>query len=94
MESRNLGAYAAISAIRGESGKMSVLERISNRPYHVKISLADLSGIANYEKTVPVEWITEEGNDITDELVEYLTPLIQGEVEIPYENGIPKHFVL
>ena len=94
MESRNLGAYAAISAIRGESGKMSVLKRISNHPYHVKISLADLSGIANYEKTVPVEWITEEGNDITDELVEYLTPLIQGEVEIPYENGIPKHFVL
>lgn len=46
------------------------------------------------KKTVPVEWITEEGNDITDELVEYLTPLIQGEVEIPYENGIPKHFVL
>ena len=38
MESRNLGAYAAISAIRGESGKMSVLERISNHPYHVKIS--------------------------------------------------------
>ena len=65
--SRNLGAYAAISAIRGESGKMSVLERISNHPYHVKISLADLSGIANYEKTVPVEWITEEGNDITDD---------------------------
>lgn len=94
MESRNLGAYAAISAIRGESGKMSVLERISNHPYQVKIKLADLSKIANYEKTVPIEWITEEGNDITGELVEYLIPLIQGEVAIPYEHGVPKNFVL
>ncbi len=93
-ESRNLGAYAAISAIRGESGKMSVLERISDHPYQVKIKLADLSKIANYEKTVPIEWITEEGNDITDELIEYLIPLIQGEVAIPYENGVPKNFVL
>ena len=93
-ESRNLGAYAAISAIRGESGKMSVLERISDHPYQVKIKLADLSKIANYEKTVPIEWITEEGNDITDKLIEYLIPLIQGEVAIPYENGVPKNFVL
>lgn len=93
-ESRNLGAYAAISAVRGESGKMPALKRISDRPYHVKIRLADLSRIANYEKTVPTEWITEEGNDITEELVEYLTPLIQGEMDVPYENGIPKRFIL
>ena len=93
-ESRNLGAYAAISAVRGESGKMPALKRISDRPYHVEIRLADLSRIANYEKTVPTEWITEEGNDITEELVEYLTPLIQGEMDVPYENGIPKRFIL
>lgn len=94
MESRNLGAFAAISAVRGESGKMSVIERISNHPYQVKIKLADLDKIANYEKTVPLEWITEDGKDIKEELMEYLTPLIQGEVKIPYENGVPKHFIL
>ncbi len=94
MESRNLGAFAAISAVRGESGKMSVIERISNHPYQVKIKLADLDKIANYEKTVPLEWITEDGKDVKEELIEYLTPLIQGEVKIPYENGVPKHFIL
>ena len=94
IESRNLGAFAAVSAVRGESGKMSALKRISNTPYQVEIGLADLSRIANYEKKVPLEWINEEGNDIEEALLDYLEPLIKGEVKIPYENGIPKHFVI
>ena len=57
IESRNLGAFAAVSAIRGESGKMSALKRICDDPYQVEIELADLSKIANFEKKVPMEWI-------------------------------------
>ena len=94
IESRNLGAFAAVSAIRGESGKMSALKRICDDPYQGEIELADLSKIANYEKKVPMEWINEEGNDIKDDLLTYLKPLIQGEVQIPYENGVPRHFIL
>ena len=94
IESRNLGAFAAVSAIRGESGKMSALKRICDDPYQVEIELADLSKIANFEKKVPMEWINEEGNDIKDDLLSYLKPLIQGEVQIPYENGVPRHFIL
>ena len=94
MESRNLGAFAAISAIRGESGMMSALKRICDDPYQVEIILADLSKIANYERKVPIEWINEEGNDIKEELLTYLKPLIQGEVQVPYENGIPKRFII
>ena len=94
IESRNLGAFAAVSAIRGESGKMSALKRICDAPYQVEIELADLSKIANFEKKVPMEWINEEGNDIKDDLLTYLKPLIQGEVQIPYENGVPRHFIL
>lgn len=94
IESRNLGAFAAVSAIRGESGKMSALKKICDDPYQVEIELADLSKIANFEKKVPMEWINEEGNDIKDDLLTYLKPLIQGEVQIPYENGVPRHFIL
>lgn len=94
IESRNLGAFAAVSAIRGENGKMSALKRICDDPYQVEIELADLSKIANFEKKVPMEWINEEGNDIKDDLLTYLKPLIQGEVQIPYENGVPRHFIL
>lgn len=94
IESRNLGAFAAISAVRGESGKMSSIIRTSNDPYQVEIGLSDLSRIANFEKKVPIEWINDEGNDIKEELLEYLKPLIRGEVNIPYENGVPKHLIL
>lgn len=94
IESRNLGAFAAVSAIRGESGKMSALKRLPGENYQVEIVLADLSKIANVEKTVPVEWITEDGHDVTQELVDYLKPLIQGEVRIPYKDGVPEHFML
>ncbi len=94
IESRNLGAFAAVSAIRGESGKMSALKRMPGDNYQVEIVLADLSKIANVEKTVPLEWITENGNDITQEMVDYLRPLIQGEVRIPYKDGVPEHFIL
>ena len=94
IESRNLGAFAAVSAIRGESGKMSALKRMLGDNYQVEIVLADLSKIANVEKTVPLEWITEDGHDITEELVDYLRPLIQGEVRTPYKDGVPEHFIL
>ena len=70
IESRNLGAFAAVSAIRGESGKMSALKRMPGDNYQVEIVLADLSKIANVEKTVPLEWITENGHDITQEMVD------------------------
>ena len=94
IESRNLGAFAAVSAIRGESGKMSALKRMPGDNYQVEIVLADLSKIANVEKTVPLEWITENGHDITQEMVDYLRPLIRGEVRIPYKDGVPEHFIL
>lgn len=94
IESRNLGTFAAVSAIRGESGKMSALKRMPGDNYQVEIVLADLSKIANVEKTVPLEWITENGHDITQEMVDYLRPLIQGEVRIPYKDGVPEHFIL
>ena len=94
IESRNLGAFAAVSAIRGETGKMSALKRMPGDNYQVEIVLADLSKIANVEKTVPLEWITEDGHDITEELVDYLRPLIQGEVRIPYKDVVPEHFIL
>ena len=52
IESRNLGAFAAVSAIRGESGKMSALKRICDDPYQVEIVL--FLGVMD-EKKLP-EW--------------------------------------
>ena len=37
-----------------------------------------------------VSWINEDGISLSYQFVKYASPLIQGEVEIPHENGLPK----
>lgn len=90
-ESFAQGEKAVHLSEEDQTGCMVVLNRISNSPYTVEYSHAQIKDIANEAKSVPVEWINKEGNDITAELIDYLKPLIQGEVEQDYENGLPKY---
>ena len=68
-----------------------VFVRKGNNPYAVEISSADIKDIANKEKLFPREWINEKGNNIKDEAIDYFMPLIQGEVNLFKENGLPVH---
>jgi 6-phosphofructokinase 1 len=69
-----------------------------NRKYEAEYSIfyssEDISGIANAVKTVPQEYINSDGNGVTDECLEYLLPLILGEVSPIYEAGMPKHLII
>lgn len=87
---------AAISAALTEdkSGVMMAFRRISNNPYRVEIFAADVAKTANREKKFPREWINTEGNNVTIDALNYFLPLIQGEPELEYRNGIPVHFRL
>lgn len=87
-ESIALGKKAVALAASGETGFMTTIERISNYPYQYNIGYTKVSGVANEAKSVPVEWINEAGNDVTTDLIEYVRPLVQGEVELVYEDGI------
>ena len=93
-ESGNLGAKAVELAVAGESGLMASLTRVSDAPYTVEYSGVDIQKIANKEKKIPREWINEEGNGVKEELITYLTPLVQGEVSSIYENGMPSYLLL
>ncbi len=93
-EARKIGSYAIRFALQGQTGVMMVFERVSNRPYMVRIGCRPVSEIANREQLVPRAWINKQGNDITEEMFEYLLPLIEGEVPYPTQNGMPQHFVL
>jgi len=93
-ESRKIGSYAIRFALQGRTGVMMVFDRVSNRPYMVRIDCKPIGGIANREQLVPRSWINKQGNDITEEMFEYLLPLIEGEVPYPTQNGMPQHFVL
>ena len=93
-EARLLGNAAADRAINGFSGEMACIKRISNTPYQIEITFSPIGEIANHVKFVPREWISEEGNDITQELMNYILPLVQGEFPVTYCNGVPVHFKL
>ena len=93
-ESFNLGKNAVKIALSGDSGKMSSLKRKDSDQYEVEYYAVDISNVANLEKKVPVEWINETGNGVTQEMIGYLTPLVQGELSCVYENGVPNYLVL
>ncbi|WMI82240.1 6-phosphofructokinase [Anaerotignum sp. MB30-C6] len=93
-ESRLLGMAAADHAISGESGKMAAIKRTSTKPYRFEIDFVEIEKIANQVKEVPLNWINSEGNDVTQEMIDYLLPLIQGELPCTYRNGVPVHLRL
>lgn len=90
-EAYQLGKEAFNLAAQGQTAKMATLTRTSNVPYTVTYGSTDVSNVANAEKLVPREWINETGNDITKDLIDYVYPLIQGEVPVSYHNGIPAY---
>lgn len=85
-EAYKCGVFALEQAVKGETGKMVVMKRIAN--YQIKYELMDIEGIANEVKVVPQEYINEDGDYINDNFIDYALPLIQGDINIPFENGI------
>lgn len=90
-EAYELGIAGAKYAIEGNTGFIPVLKRISDAPYRSVIEYADLKSIANVEKKVPLEWINKAHNNVTDNMLEYVKPLIKGEILLPYKNGLPDY---
>lgn len=90
-ESFNQGVKGVKLAEEGITASMVCLTRTSNSPYTVEYSHAPIKNIANEAKSIPRDWINEAGNDIKPELIEYLTPLIQGEIPVSFKNGVPDY---
>ena len=94
-EAFNCGVKGAELAYKGESGKMVYMERVSNKPYKIEYKVFDdIHKIANLEKKLPLEWIDVEKNYVKQELIDYMKPLIQGEVKQIYKDGLPQHIYL
>ena len=91
LEAYQVGGAAVKAADEGDSGKMVVLNRLSDDPYQCGTEVKDVHKIANDEKLVPREWVNEEGTGVTDEFVAYVRPLIQGDVSPVMVDGIPRH---
>ena len=83
------GAYGVKCAAEGATGKMIAFKRLPGEDYRIDYVAEDVNLICNQEKTVPLEWITEDGSDIGKEFIDYAFPLIQGEVSVPTKDGLP-----
>lgn len=90
-ESFNLGYSAVKFTEEGNSAFMSSIVRTSDEPYTTEIKHTPVANVANKAKDVPRSWINEAGNDVTTEMITYLTPLVQGEVSTNYDFGIPAY---
>lgn len=88
-ESFEEGRFGVTLAAKGETGKMITISRTSNTPYTVSYGASSIAEIANKVKGVPDEYINEEGNDVTSEMLTYLKPLIQGEPVVEFKDGLP-----
>ena len=93
-ESEELGRVAVRLGREGLSGKMARLIRVSDEPYQVEYSSVDIKEVANLEKKVPLQWINEAHNGVTEEMMKYLRPLVQGEMSCRYKDGVPDYLVL
>ena len=89
-ESFNSGKTAVEAAIAGETGKMVGFKCDRENGYKCEYVLFDLEKVANFEQKVPVEWITEDGSNVTEDFIKYCAPLIRGDLVMPMENGLPR----
>lgn len=91
-EAVSAGRFGIQAALNGETGKMVsfVRRQAEDGSYQMECGLEDVNLICNEEKEVPAEWITENGSDVSDEFIKYVTPLVQGSVNVPLgEDGLP-----
>ena len=83
------GQAAVRAAVAGETDKCVILVRGDTDQYSCETALVPLSEIANGVKALPKEWINEDGVSMNFQFARYALPLIQGEVQVPFENGLP-----
>ncbi len=89
-----VGKAAVNFALAGKNAVMPTIVRTSDTPYAWEIGSTTLADVANVEKMMPAEYISEDGFGITEACRDYLTPLIEGEAYPPYKNGLPDYVCL
>ena len=91
-ESLRTGEGAVMAAAQGVSGEMMTIDRVSDEPYRTEIGHKPVAQIANQVRYVDAAYINDAHNNVTDACCRYLAPIIEGEIALPYEGGVPKFY--
>jgi len=86
-----VGKAAVEYALAGKNAVMPTIVRKPGDKYDWEIGEAALADVANVEKPMPRDYITEDGFGITETARRYFSPLIKGEDYPPYKNGLPQY---
>lgn len=87
-EAVTAGSFAVQQALKGETGYMIAFNR-KDGDYGIECALVDVNDVCNKEKTVPLEWITDDGSNLSQEFIDYAAPLVKGECQRPMKDGLP-----
>ena len=91
-EAEKAGRTGVRYAVEGQTGILTALvRRTAEASYQLDFCAVDVNKVCNQEKNVPLSWISGEGNDVTEEYLDYVLPLIQGSAAIPMRNGLPDY---
>ena len=93
-EAFTIGENAVKASNLKHTGEIVIINRVSNDPYQIRISVKDIKGVFNESKSVPTEWILDDNSGMTKEFEQYARPLIQGSVVTHYKDGLPLHMPL
>ena len=77
-EAVTIGKKALLYALKGKSGYMVNLKRISNEPYKIKYELIDLALVKNKTKYLPLTYVNSTKDNINESYISYVLPLISG----------------
>lgn len=86
---RAVGEAAVEYALAGHDGMMPAIRRLSDAPYRWDIVPVATADIGNRERLVPAHFIRDDGLHLTSSGIDYLRPLLAGELPLPFDGGIP-----
>lgn len=86
-----VGRAAVEFAAAGKNAVMPIIIRNKGKNYSWRIGEIPLSRVANVERKMPRSYISKDGFGITPKAHRYLEPLIIGEDNPPYKNGLPEY---
>lgn len=89
-----IGQEGVAAALRGESGKMVAVQRLSNNPYAIRLNTVEVSDVANKEQLVPEKWWNLDDASVQAEICRYILPLMKGEVpQFKNEFGLNDYII-
>ncbi|AUN94413.1 6-phosphofructokinase [Pseudazoarcus pumilus] len=84
-----VGSAAVEYALAGRDAMMPAIRRVSDAPYRWDIVPVPAAEVGNRERLVPAHFIRDDGLHVTPAAIDWLRPLVAGELPVHFDGGVP-----